>query len=377
MKTKIKHWAIFLLGLLIGIRCCYLLYDFFDQRLNGVFADWFSDNFFYPYSDLSADSGHLVRDLNWTEFKGFVLTVLIVCVLAVFIIAFVAARVAERQAKKEVWHQTGVMLREYMASEKDAAEIFPKEYAEVAMQISEIKTAMRYNEQKLKEEASRKNDLITYLAHDLKTPLTSIIGYLSLLDEIPEMPEKQRARYTTITLEKAQRLEKLINEFFDITRYNLQQVTLEKEVIDLHYMLIQMADEFYPIFHAHGNTAELDVEENIKVMADSIKLARVFNNILKNAVAYSYPDTPIRITAKTIGDEVHISFSNQGKTIPEHKLNVIFDKFFRLDEARTSNTGGAGLGLAIAREIITLHGGSVVATSTDGVTVFDVKLPAI
>lgn len=94
---------------------------------------------------------------------------------------------------------------------------------------------MQRHEQILKEEASRKNDLITYLAHDLKTPLTSVIGYLSLMDEAPDMPEAQKARYVHITLDKACRLEKLINEFFEITRYNLQQIILEKETIDLYY----------------------------------------------------------------------------------------------------------------------------------------------
>ena len=109
----------------------------------------------------------------------------------------------------------------------------------------------------LKEEGIRKNDLITYLAHDLKTPLTSVIGYLSLLDEVPDMPQAQKEKYIHITLDKANRLEKLINEFFEITRYNLQQIILEKEMVDLYYMLIQMSDEFYPILASHGNTITL------------------------------------------------------------------------------------------------------------------------
>ena len=262
-----------------------------------------------------------------------------------------------------------------MTKEVDAEEIFPDTYKELAVQMMAIKTNRMQNEQRLREEAQRKNDLITYLAHDLKTPLTSVIGYLSLLDEIPEMPEKQRARYTKITLEKAQRLEKLINEFFEITRYNLQQISIEKEEVDLSYMLFQMADEFYPIFHAHGNTAELDVGEELMVMADSMELARVFNNILKNAVAYSYPNTAIKINAKEEGNHVQVSFSNEGKTIPKQKLDSVFEKFFRLDDARATNTGGAGLGLAIAKEIVSLHNGTISASSENGTTVFLVTLP--
>ena len=109
---------------------------------------------------------------------------------------------------------------------------------------------------------------------------------------------------------------------------------------------------------------------------DAEKLARVFNNILKNAIAYSYPDTEIKVLAECSGNEIHIEFQNKGKTIPEHKLESIFEKFFRLDEARSTNTGGAGLGLAIAKEIVTLHGGSITAYSENEQTSFQITLPA-
>ena len=262
-----------------------------------------------------------------------------------------------------------------MQSEKEAVEVFPKEYAEISTQMVEIKSTMQRHEQILKEEAARKNDLIAYLAHDLKTPLTSVIGYLSLLDEAVDMPTPQRAKYVSITLDKAKRLEKLINEFFEITRYNLQGIVLEKETIDLYYMLVQMTDEFYPLLQAHQNTTELDVDEEMTIYGDAENLARVFNNILKNAVAYSYPGTVIKISAKQTDTEVQICFQNKGKTIPAHKLESIFEKFFRLDESRSSNTGGAGLGLAIAKEIVTLHGGTISADSHDEITTFSITLP--
>ena len=221
-----------------------------------------------------------------------------------------------------------------------------------------------------------KVDLISNVSHDLKTPLTSVIGYLSLLDEVPDMPQQQKAKYVNIALDKARRLEKLINEFFDITRYNLQQIELEEERLDLSYMLVQMADEFYPILKAHGNTIRVEAAEDLTVYGDSLKLARVFNNLLKNAVYYSYPNTEITIRAEQLAQAVRISFSNQGKTIPAQKLNAVFEKFFRLDEARSTNTGGAGLGLAIAKEIVTLHGGTISAKSECEQTTFCVMLPA-
>ena len=230
----------------------------------------------------------------------------------------------------------------------------------------------------IQSEIAKKNDLITYLAHDLKTPLTSVVGYLNLLDEVRDMPEAQREKYTHVALEKAERLEKLINEFFEITRYNLTHIVLEKEMINLYYMLVQMTDEFYPILKAHGNTIGLKADESLEVYADPEKLARVFNNILKNAVAYSYEGTEILVTAqKTDSGFVKICFMNKGRTIPAQKLHAIFDKFFRMDEARATNGGGAGLGLAIAKEIIRLHEGEIRAESADEVTTFEIILPEI
>ncbi len=221
----------------------------------------------------------------------------------------------------------------------------------------------------------RKNDLVMYLAHDIKTPLTSIIGYLSLLDEISDMPEEQRMRYVHITLDKAYRLEKMINEFFEITRYNLQHIYLEKETIDLYYMLVQLTDELLPILSKNGNTTVLHVDENLTINADPEKLARVFNNILKNAAAYSYSDSEILISAEQQEEQIKISFKNKGKTIPREKLMSIFEKFYRLDEARTTNGGGTGLGLAIAKEIVSLHGGTITAESENNTVEFIVTLP--
>ena len=197
-------------------------------------------------------------------------------------------------------------------------------------------------------------------------------GASRLLDEVPDMPQPQREKYTHIALEKSQRLEGLINEFFDITRYNLQQLTLEKEPVDMSYLLVQLTDEFYPLLQAHGNTIELNVPQDLTVEGDAGKLARVFNNLLKNAVSYSTPGTPIRLWAEQADEQARFFVQNQGKTIPAHQLDALFEKFFRLDEARSTATGGAGLGLAIAKEI---HGGSISAHSEQGVTTFTMELP--
>jgi two-component system sensor histidine kinase VanS len=222
----------------------------------------------------------------------------------------------------------------------------------------------------------RKNDVLMYLAHDIKTPLTSVIGYLNLLDEAPDMPVEQKAKYARITLDKAYRLEQLIDEFFEITRYNLQTITLAKKSIDLSYMLTQLTDEFYPQLAADGKQAVIRAAEDLVVYGDPDKLARVFNNILKNAVAYSEAGSVIDISAGVSGGAASIAFRNAG-SVPPGKLDALFEKFYRLDAARSTETGGAGLGLAIAKEIVVAHGGRIYAESDESHTTFTVELPAL
>ena len=221
----------------------------------------------------------------------------------------------------------------------------------------------------------RKDELVMYLAHDIRTPLTSVIGYLNLLEEEPNMPAEQRAKRVHIALEKAYRLETMINEFFEITRYNSQQITLSKETIDLYYMLVQLSDELSPVFAPRGNTVALHLAEDLTVEADPEKLARVFSNILKNAASYSYPHTEITISAEKSEHEVIIQFQNSGEDIPGEALASLFDKFYRADKSRSSDTGGTGLGLAIAKEIVVLHGGTISAASKNHVVTFTISLP--
>ena len=377
LKVKISKAAALIGTCILGIVACFGLYYLVDKVWNGFFVDWFTAKYMNTHEVYSADVGKdiLVTEPLWSELKVFILTVLIIIVLICIAITFAVANLHAKAEVRKSITATSVMLHDFMIEEKGNIDIYPKEYAEISAQMSEIKSTMQRHEQMLKEEASRKNDLIAYLAHDLKTPLTSVIGYLALLDEAQDMPIEQKTKYVNIALSKALRLEKLINEFFDITRYNLQQIDLEKESINLCHMLVQMTDEFYPLLNAHGNQTEVCVDEDVTVYGDSMKLARVFNNILKNAIYYSYPDTIIKIWAESTDTDVWIYFCNKGKTIPAGKLNSIFEKFFRMDEARSTNTGGAGLGLAIAKEIITLHGGKITAESENESTTFRISLP--
>ncbi len=241
--------------------------------------------------------------------------------------------------------------------------------------LNTVKQTLEQQKQETALAEQRKNELVMYLAHDIRTPLTSIIGYLNLLEEELDIPAAQQKRHVHIALDKAYRLEEMINEFFEITRYNSQQITLSKEQIDLYYMLIQLSDELSPVFALHGNSVVLKFDENLTIYADPDKLARVFSNILKNAAAYSYPKTEIIVSAKEIEKQLTISFQNKGNTIPAENLSSLFDKFYRLDKARISDTGGTGLGLAIAKEIILLHGGTIYAASENNTITFIIQLP--
>lgn len=249
---------------------------------------------------------------------------------------------------------------------------------EVEDQLNTIKQVARRNERTAKDAEARKNDMVVNLAHDIRTPLSSVIGYLTLLDEASDMPEAQRRKYTAVALEKAHRLERLVEEFFEITRFNLTTLVLNKRTIALPMMLEQLAEEFYPLLDAKGQRAEIEVVEHMTVSADPDKLSRVFNNILKNAVHYSYRDTVIKIEAFEVAETgVCIRFVSHGDPIPAHQLETIFERFFRLDAARSTETGGSGLGLSIAREIVTAHGGTLTAESDVENTVFSVVLPSI
>ncbi|HHV09369.1 MAG TPA: HAMP domain-containing histidine kinase [Clostridiales bacterium] len=226
-----------------------------------------------------------------------------------------------------------------------------------------------------KEAEQRKNDLVVYLAHDLKTPLTSVIGYLTLLRDEPQLSQELRGKYTGIALEKAERLEMLINEFFDITRFNLTQLTLEPESVNLTRMLEQITFESTPILSEKALHWDLHIAPDVQILCDPDKLERVFDNLIRNAVNYSYRDTAILMDMKQLGGYVTVRVENRGRTIPPEKLNRIFEQFFRLDTSRSSSTGGAGLGLAIAKEIAELHGGTITAESANEQIAFTVTLP--
>ena len=314
----------------------------------------------------------LVANLNYDLYswivynRDVVVYVYIGIVLAVIIYRFISKYV---ESINEVYKSLDLVLKEDNETIK-----LPSDVNEFAEKLNDIKYDYIVSKKNAKEAEDKKNDLIMYMAHDLKTPLTSIIGYLTLLTDEKEIPRNLQEKYMKIALDKALRVEELTNEFFDITRYNLSSMPINKQNINLSYLLKQLVDECYPMLEKSNLKCDLNVPDKVMYLGDGDKLARAFGNLLKNAISYSFENTTIEINLKEENDNIYISFKNKGEKIPEYKLDKIFEKFYRADASRTSSTGGAGLGLAITKEIIELHGGTIGVKNDDEYIEFDIKL---
>ena len=315
----------------------------------------------------------LVARLNYdlyawiVENRDFVVYVYIGIVLAVIIYRFISKYV---NSINEVYNSLDSILKEDNETIK-----LPSEVNEFSEKINDIKYEYILTKKNEKEAQQKKNDLIMYMAHDLKTPLTSIIGYLTLLSDEKDISKRSQEKYIKTALDKALRVEELTNQFFDITRYNLHDIPINKKQINISYLLEQLVDECYPMLEKNSLKCNLKVPEKVMYMGDGDKLARAFDNLLKNAINYSYENTTIEIELNENDKGIIIKFRNKGDKIPEYKLSKIFEKFYRGDDSRKSTTGGAGLGLAITKEIIELHGGNIMVRNEDEFIEFNILLP--
>ena len=221
----------------------------------------------------------------------------------------------------------------------------------------------------------KRDDQLVCLAHDLRTPLTSILGYLRLIEDEPDIPRELALKYTGIAREKAERLEELLGEFYEITRFSSEGLFLDPAPVNISAMLSDIAKDFAPVLADKGLHWQLHIQEDVRIVCDKDKLERAIDNLIRNAVNYSYENTELVFTLTGEPDKIQISLQNRGPEIPKEKLDWIFDRFYRLDSARSSDTGGSGLGLAIAKEVTELHQGTIRATSEQGVITFTICLP--
>lgn len=220
-----------------------------------------------------------------------------------------------------------------------------------------------------------KNELITSIAHDLRTPITSIMGYLELINT-KQLDEQTKDRYLKIAYEKSLRLERLIEDLFTYTKFSLGQFTTNFAMLDLVKLIEQLVDEFYPRIMDE----ELDYEfycecKSIMIEADGELLARLFANLLSNSLKYGKDGKTLRISVSKEDEYGIVKITNFGKTIPPYELDRIFDRFYRLENSRSRTTGGSGLGLSIVKQITEIHCGEISVTSGKNGTSFIVKLP--
>ena len=305
-------------------------------------------------------------------FKRYEIWLFLLAILGVFFVVFRIFVGNVSKYFKEINRGIDSLVNE------DAHDIaLPAELASTERKINSIRHTLTKRKTDTELAEQRKNDLVMYLAHDLKTPLSSVIGYLTLLRDEGQISDELRERYLSISLDKAERLEDLINEFFEITRFNLSNITLIYSKINLTRMLEQLAYEFKPMLAEKNLKLEFEMQPDMFISCDANKMQRVFDNLLRNAVSYCNADTSIKIAAEQIEDHVSIKVMNEGNTIPQERLERIFEQFYRLDVSRSSATGGAGLGLAIAKEIVVLHHGQITAQSEDGFTCFELSLPVV
>lgn len=304
-----------------------------------------------------------------TDLRTLIIPILIIWVIGTLVLLY-------RLLKKVFGYidEVGKATEDLVNKDVEYIEL-PDELEEIQKRMNHLKRESEKNEKLAKENEEKKDELIVYLAHDIKTPLTSMIGYLSILDEIDDMPKKKQKNYISIALGKSYRLEDLINELFDVARFNSEKIVLEKEELNLNLMLEQIIDDFYPTLREVNKSIKLNYDEPISINGDSDKLSRVFNNLIKNAISYSKEESEIVINLKKDNNNAIVEVINKGRQISKEKLSKIFEKFYRLDSARTSRTGGSGLGLAIAKDIIELHNGTIIAESNEEETTFRVTLP--
>ncbi|MCD8508587.1 MAG: HAMP domain-containing histidine kinase [Bacillus sp. (in: Bacteria)] len=249
---------------------------------------------------------------------------------------------------------------------------------ELGLLANHINTMTAKLDTSMKEErkaAKAKQELITNVSHDLRTPLTSIVGYMDLIERDQYKDEVELRHYTNIVFFKAKRLQKLIEDLFEYTRTLHGSMVISKEKVDIGQLLEQLVAEAFPMSDQAGVECRLHPShEKIILFADGDKLARVYENLISNAIQYGQKGKYVDVKWKIENMEAVVEVVNYGRPIPAQDLPFIFERFYRGEKSRADHLGGAGLGLAIAKNIIELHSGSVYAHSDTKQTVFITKL---
>ncbi|MFE9275865.1 sensor histidine kinase [Paenibacillus glucanolyticus] len=247
---------------------------------------------------------------------------------------------------------------------------------EVAESINQMSRQLHQSILEERYAEKTKNDLITGVSHDLRTPLTSILGFLEVIEEDRYQDEVELRYYVNIAYEKAQNLKRLIDDLFEYTRIN-NGLPLDIRKIDMVRFIRQLIEESVPTLEKSGMECNLTAEEDLIIMADGAQLVRAYENLISNAIRYGESGKIIDIAVRSDRDQVSISFTNYGDPIPERDLPFIFDRFYRVEGSRSKQTGGTGLGLAITKSIVEVQGGEIRVRSDERRTTFETLFPKV
>lgn len=332
----------------------------------GVRFSWHGD-------DLGMSMGRLVRHLSRDTLVSFMLVTVIatICFFIIYFLLFI-----KRIVKDMTYISDRIIdIADGKSDEKIIIER-QDEIGEIAGRINEITEQINQLITSERDALQSNKDLIACVAHDLRTPITSVKGYLDLALDSKHYDLEQRQKYVRIAQTKANRLEYLIHDLFNYTKLTSGEITLHRSKIDLVQLVEQMVEEFYPLFQEEE--LECTTKYNISYLEmnmDGELIARAVQNLLSNAIKYGKDGKHVYVELECLEQEVQIRVTNYGLVIPEESIKHLFDKFYRVERSRNVKTGGTGLGLNIAQEIVHLHGGRIQVTSGASGTCFTIALP--
>lgn len=323
--------------------------------------------------DLGMSTGRLVRHLSRDTLVSFMLVTVIatICFFIIYFLLFI-----KRIVKDMTYISDRIIdIADGKSDEKIIIER-QDEIGEIAGRINEMPEQINQLITSERDALQSNKDLIAYVAHDLRTPITSVKGYLDLALDTKHYDLEQRQKYVRIAQTKANRLEYLIHDLFNYTKLTSGEITLHRSKIDLVQLVEQMVEEFYPLFQEEE--LECTTKYNISYLEmnmDGELIARAVQNLLSNAIKYGKDGKHVYVELECLEQEVQIRVTNYGLVIPEESIKHLFDKFYRVERSRNVKTGGTGLGLNIAQEIVHLHGGRIQVTSGASGTCFTIALP--
>lgn len=323
--------------------------------------------------DLGMSTGRLVRHLSRDTLVSFMLVTVIaaICFFIIYFLLFI-----KRIVKDMTYISDRIIdIADGKSDEKIIIER-QDEIGEIAGRINEMTEQINQLIKSERDALQSNKDLIACVAHDLRTPITSVKGYLDLALDTKHYDLEQRQKYVRIAQTKANRLEYLIHDLFNYTKLTSGEITLHRSKIDLVQLVEQMVEEFYPLFQEEE--LECTTKYNISYLEmnmDGELIARAVQNLLSNAIKYGKDGKHVYVELECLEQEVQIRVTNYGLVIPEESIKHLFDKFYRVERSRNVKTGGTGLGLNIAQEIVHLHGGRIQVTSGASGTCFTIALP--